>query len=39
MIHCKKTYFVAEGDYSTIVNTLWNTQITDEVELDKSIKQ
>lgn len=38
MIHCKKTYVVIDCDYSTIVDNLWNTQISDEVELDESIK-
>jgi hydroxylamine reductase (hybrid-cluster protein) len=39
ILNYKKPSFVVECDYSTIVDNLWNTQITDEIELDKSIKQ
>jgi hypothetical protein len=39
IINYKKPSFVEECDYSTIVNNLWNTEITDEVELDKSSKK
>jgi hypothetical protein len=37
IINYKKPSGVEECDYSTIVNNLWNTEITDEIELDKSI--
>ena len=36
LISCKKQSCVVDCNYSTLVNNLWNTQITDEVELDKS---
>ena len=35
----KKPSFVEDCDYSTVVTNLWNTEISDEVELDKSIKK
>ena len=35
----KKPSFVVDCDYSTLVNNLWNTEITDDVKIDKSIKQ
>ena len=34
-----KPSFVVDCDYSTLVNNLWNTEITDDVNIDKSIKQ
>ena len=34
----KKPSFVVDCDYSTIVNKLWNTESSDEVELDKNIE-
>ena len=38
--HKLQTYYVVvDCDYSAIVNNLCNTQITDEVELDKSIQK
>jgi hypothetical protein len=38
LLNYKKPSFVVDCDYSKIVNDLWNTEISDEVELDKSIK-
>ena len=37
IINCQKQSFVVDCAYQAIVNNLWNAQITDEVELDKSI--
>ena len=37
MINCDKPPFGVDCDCSTSITTLWNTQITDELELDKSI--
>ena len=39
IINYKKPSFVEDCDYSTIVNNLWNVEISDDVELDKSIKK
>ena len=37
-LNYKKQYCVEDCDYSTIVNTLWNTEISDEVDTYKSIE-
>ena len=39
ILNYKKPSFVVDCDYSTIVNNLWNTEITDDVNIDKSIKK
>ena len=39
MISCKKPSFVVDCGYLTVGNHLWDTQITDEVELDKSVNE
>ena len=39
LLRFKKPSFVVDWDYSPLVNNLWNTEISDQVELDKSIKK
>ena len=39
LLNYKKPSFVEDCDYSTIVNTLWNTEISDEIDTDKNIKR
>ena len=39
IINCKKPSFVADCEYSTILNNLWTTEIVDEVELNTNIKK
>ena len=38
ILNFKKPSFVVDCEYSTIVNKLWNAEISDEVEIDKSVK-
>jgi hypothetical protein len=38
LLNYEKPSFVVDCDYSKIVNNLWTTEISDEAELDKSIK-
>ena len=38
LLNSKKPSFVVDCDYSTIVNELWNTELTDDVNIDKSLK-
>ena len=39
ILYFKKPSFVEECDYSNIVDNLWNTEISDDVNIDKSIKK
>ena len=39
ILYYKKPSVVEDCDYSKIVNTLWNTEISDDVNIDKSIKK
>ena len=39
LLYYKKPSVVEDCDYSKIVNNLWNTEISDEVHIDKSIKK
>ena len=39
LLKYKKPSFVETCEYSTIVNNIWNTEISDEVDIDKSIKK
>ena len=39
ILNYKKPSFVEDCDYSKILNTLWNTAISDDVNTDKSSKK